>query len=413
MASKHKRNRRLREQPNFFGNGQIDLPSFASTPEEIRQAVEANAIQRGILFVKVIMFQDFDGLIETVERLAAQCDREDFYEAAPDLGIDVEALRILDNASTPVPYPYYFCTPIYLIEYPELVRYYRNVAMLSQKVMGGIGLGTSAYEERKVVPTEDIAFDLTRYFNGIVNALIQTKGSVTPYGHIQMAFSNMGDSLGGMSRNEIGRIASGQIVRMLASHLHQKGLLNSIIYRLKGRFDEDEESTQADYGDDQILFISPNHNLEMELSRLDDYRVKYREITLNNGNRLLINRQLEWSNAEGKSYKIGPDMVSQTHEIDLKWAGELKGGADPAGSDEHWKTATQALGRIREACEKTGRPKPELSFIATIIVERVAIEAQQWIEQDKLTSVYNLTRIINDLKEKQKFLDAMTSYLGF
>jgi len=30
----------------------------------------------------------------------------------------------------------------------------------------------------------------------------------------------------------------------------------------------------------------------------------------------------------------------------MRWAAELKGGADPAGSDEHWKTATEALNRI-------------------------------------------------------------------
>jgi type II restriction enzyme len=29
--------------------------------------------------------------------------------------------------------------------------------------------------------------------------------------------------------------------------------------------------------------------------------------------------------------------------------GELKGGIDPAGADEHWKTARTALNRIHEA----------------------------------------------------------------
>ena len=29
--------------------------------------------------------------------------------------------------------------------------------------------------------------------------------------------------------------------------------------------------------------------------------------------------------------------------------GELKGGIDPAGADEHWKTARTALSRIHEA----------------------------------------------------------------
>ena len=31
--------------------------------------------------------------------------------------------------------------------------------------------------------------------------------------------------------------------------------------------------------------------------------------------------------------------------------GELKGGIDPAGADEHWKTGNSALVRIRKAFE--------------------------------------------------------------
>ena len=94
------------------------------------------------------------------------------------------------------------------------------------------------------------------------------------------------------------------------------------------------------------------------------------------------------------------------------WAGELKGGADPAGSDEHWKTATQALTRILEAAEATGRPKPKLSFIATILVDRVARDAQAWIRDGKLTSVYNLTQMYEKKEEMNRFLDDMMVFLG-
>ena len=97
----------------------------------------------------------------------------------------------------------------------------------------------------------------------------------------------------------------------------------------------------------------------------------------------------------------------------MLWAAELKGGADPAGSDEHWKTATQALGRILQAAEKTDRPKPMLSFIATILVERVAREAQSWIDQGKLTSVYNLTQMYNREEQMGRFLNDMTKFLGY
>ena len=66
-----------------------------------------------------------------------------------------------------------------------------------------------------------------------------------------------------------------------------------------------------------------------------------------------------------------------------------------------------------EATEKTGRPQPQLSFLATILVDRVAIEAQQWIDGGKLTSVYNLTKIAESEAELKRFLDDMTRFLGY
>jgi hypothetical protein len=70
------------------------------------------------------------------------------------------------------------------------------------------------------------------------------------------------------------------------------------------------------------------------------------------------------------------------------------------------------LGYSPLACERTGRPTPPLSFIATILVERVAREAAEWIAQGKLTSVYNLTQIADDVTKQQQFLEDLTAFLG-
>ena len=133
---------------------------------------------------------------------------------------------------------------------------------------------------------------------------------------------------------------------------------------------------------------------------------------------MLLNRQITWLDEDGQELKIGPDLISSddtefVQDMPLLWASELKGGADPAGSDEHWKTATQAFNRILLACEKTGREQPPLSFMATILVDRVAREAQEWLDQGKLTSVYNLTQIAEDETQEQLFLSDLTSFLGY
>lgn len=70
--------------------------------------------------------------------------------------------------------------------------------------------------------------------------------------------------------------------------------------------------------------------------------------------------------------------------------GELKGGIDPAGADEHWKTARTALLRIREAFSKSSLA-PASVFIGAAIVESMATEIWTQLGDGTLTNAANLT----------------------
>lgn len=397
------------ENPNIEQMAhQPKSPSFASTPTEIRMAVEQNAADRGVLLIQVIASLHIDVMLARIDEIAKDYDCEEFCEASDEVGISLEALKLLNQAEPPIRYPYYFCLPQTLIQVPELIFYYRNMAMLSRKVMRAIGLDTEQYEERGVVPSEKIALVLAVYFNRIISKLVLA-GGVTPYRHIVMMTANLGDSLGGTSRNEVGRVAMMRIINPLVRHLFTQERLSSILYTLKGQITG--ENTGAVKR--KRLVITSETDVKQLLNGFETYRVLYHELETSNGSKLLLNRQLTWQSQTNRSYKVGPDLYSNVADVDMLWAAELKGGADPAGSDEHWKTATQALGRILQAAEKTDRPKPMLSFIATILVERVAREAQSWIEQGKLTSVYNLTQMYNREEQMGRFLDDMTKFLGY
>lgn len=80
--------------------------------------------------------------------------------------------------------------------------------------------------------------------------------------------------------------------------------------------------------------------------------------------------------------------------------GELKGGIDPAGADEHWKTANSALGRIRAAFKEKC---PKLFFIGAAIEAAMAKEIFTQLNDGKLTYAANLTN--NDQ------LDALVNWL--
>jgi type II restriction enzyme len=70
--------------------------------------------------------------------------------------------------------------------------------------------------------------------------------------------------------------------------------------------------------------------------------------------------------------------------------GELKGGIDPAGADEHWKTARTALSRIQKAFSSLGL-KPHTFFIGAAIEKKMATEIWNLLEEGTLKNAANLT----------------------
>ena len=370
------------------------LPGFASTREEIFLAVRKNSIQRGIFAIQTLIAIRFDSLIDEVQRLAEaeDYDPEEWFVNAEAWGIDISALKRLNEV--PIRYPLYFCRPEYFTMNPRLIVYYRNLAMISKKAMKDARLNAARYEQG-AVPSQEFAEDATRYLNSIISGIVKA-GLVEKGHHIEMAYANLGDTVGGGWRNEVGRLAYFAVVTPLLRHLHSLGILESVIYELKGTVVQDEDGIPPQ--DEASLYVAQLRPEEFEekITEFERGRVVYKELELANGNRLLLNRQITWLGEDGEELKIGPDLISTddtefVQDMPLLWAGELKGGADPAGSDEHWKTATQAFNRILLACEKTGREQPPLSFMATILVDRVAREAQLRSSSTKASSPASIT----------------------
>ncbi len=70
--------------------------------------------------------------------------------------------------------------------------------------------------------------------------------------------------------------------------------------------------------------------------------------------------------------------------------GELKGGIDPAGADEHWKTARTSLSRISMAFASHGL-SPHLFFVGAAIENSMAEEIWNQLEDGTLSNAANLT----------------------
>ena len=88
-----------------------------------------------------------------------------------------------------------------------------------------------------------------------------------------------------------------------------------------------------------------------------------------------------------------PRLITKATKSDAKSyiaLGELKGGIDPAGADEHWKTARTALVRITDAFRKHDAC-PQTFFIGAAIEAQMAREIWAMLENNTLTHAANLT----------------------
>ncbi len=85
--------------------------------------------------------------------------------------------------------------------------------------------------------------------------------------------------------------------------------------------------------------------------------------------------------------QLGPKIYGNaTRYIAL---GELKGGIDPAGADEHWKTARTALGRVRDGFANHNTNPPTF-FVGAAIEKNMSKEIWSQLGNGSLTNAANL-----------------------
>lgn len=183
-----------------------------------------------------------------------------------------------------------------------------------------------------------------------------------------------GDSLGGSMRNLVGAMAQQKLIRTLLSNMAVMGV---------GYEWFDNET--------KVWCAAPKNIMQIE-SRLKavywEYGGKKRILALNL-NIPIVNNNIDIClfDSDIEMYDKG-NIVSDTDKILM--LGELKGGIDPAGADEHWKTGNSALNRIRTAFKKEGR-KIATSFVAAAIEKKMASEIYGQLQKGTLSFVANLT----------------------
>ena len=168
------------------------------------------------------------------------------------------------------------------------------------------------------------------------------------------------------------------------------------IKAMKGLIENFLEPSGNDFAEELVyrFLLTKGDKLGGSMRNLDGLSWKN-----SNGIRTLIfnrNIPLVKKNVDLSILKSQPDDVNSTkksaHLIPENYIafGELKGGIDPAGADEHWKTANSALNRIRESFAKKSL-NPITFFIGAAIENSMSEEIFSQLKSDILTNAANLT----------------------
>lgn len=186
-----------------------------------------------------------------------------------------------------------------------------------------------------------------------------------------------GDAVGGIMRNRIGAMGQEKLVRCILSCMNVRGIGYEWVDSL-------------------------NHTFKWLPRRPDDTGVekvlKALFWTNNTGTRVLgfnmtnsiVKKNIDICLYDTNMVGYNTGKIAKTHPEKAILLGELKGGIDPAGADEHWKTANTALDRIRTSYASKGYAI-KTSFVGAAIEKAMAQEIFHQLSNGTITNGANLT----------------------
>ncbi|MEW5796286.1 MAG: AvaI/BsoBI family type II restriction endonuclease [Candidatus Zixiibacteriota bacterium] len=218
---------------------------------------------------------------------------------------------------------------------------------LTSVVLSCAGLSTKAQGHLNKRQLKDIA-------RAAIDEIASTKGELGR----QILFRFLltaGDSLGGAMRNWTGSSAQAQVTQLLKDRLTKAGVRPVVESSDTGKTQSIQWEKRLIAFDRTPKFIGKNIDVILLMSQSDETPTK-----------ILVNTA-----------------------ANFLAIGEIKGGIDPAGADEHWKTASKALQRVREAF--AGKTCPKLFFAGVAIEIAMAKEIFEEVKNGTLDFAANLT----------------------
>ena len=184
-----------------------------------------------------------------------------------------------------------------------------------------------------------------------------------------------GDALGGTIRNKIGAMGQEKLIRALLSSMSVRGMVCDCLKKKKTRWEK----------------VNPEAvNAEEDMKVLHWQNAAGERLLVFNATIPAVNKNVDICLFNGQKADYAKGSIVKRNERAILF-GELKGGIDPAGADEHWKTGNTALNRIRAGFTEAGYPLMKTAFIEAAIERAMADEIFQQLQSGTLSNAANLT----------------------
>lgn len=221
--------------------------------------------------------------------------------------------------------------------------------------------------------TED---DRTIAIKGLIEEFLEPAGEKFVDELVYRYLLTKGDALGGKARNLAGSLGEKKFLRSLLSAFNLAGI----------EFQWLDNETKK-----WIPKSKDVEGIEKRIKAIHWSKKGNKRLLIMNTNVPIVKKNIDLIILNGSidDLKKGKESIIYSNDKFLA-LGELKGGIDPAGADEHWKTANSALNRIRTSFQKK-KLSPHTFFVGAAIENSMATEIFDQINKGILGSAANLT----------------------
>ena len=189
-----------------------------------------------------------------------------------------------------------------------------------------------------------------------------------------------GDSLGGSMRNYVGSVAQMKLIRKILSILSMQQIAFQILFK------DDKTDIKWQVLSYEEIFVRADDVVAIYWNIVPQDK-SYDRVLFFNATIPRVKNNVDICLYKGDTEKFEGGKIVNDDNLVVMF-GELKGGIDPAGADEHWKTGNSALVRIRKAFKNY---QVKTSFIAAAIEKKMATEIYNQLTEGILSNAANIT----------------------